>query len=368
MIEWWKPKFGTIELTNVSKVFENGYINEGPVTLTLETKISHFLGVKHAIFCNNGTSSIFLALKASGIGLGDFVAVPNVTFIATANAINLTGATPVLIDVYQDTLGIDMEHLMSMHEMYRFKAVVPVHVSGRSSLGRLNRDLLKFNNIRIIEDAAEAFASKNPRTGEYLGTESDAGAFSFSANKIITSGQGGLVVTNDDVIADSIRKLKDQGRGKRGTGGDDIHPVVGYNFKFTDLQAAVLDGQFDQLSQRKNHLIEVYKFYLQNIKKDTNSYLLNFDIANEEFPLWPEFRAKNVEKLTNILDKEEISYRKFWLPLHTQDAYSPGQVKPRLKTLTRDLIWLPSNYELTENQLNKICSAVNHYIESDSES
>ena len=365
MINWWTPKFGSKELVNLKMVLDNGYVNEGPVTQALEVKIKNLMGVKHAIFSSNGTSSIFLALKAHDIGVGDFVAVPNVTFIATANAVSLTGAIPVLIDVYSDTLGIDMMDLIEKNKVYKLKAVIPVHVSGRSSLGRLDREVLKTWKICIIEDAAEAFASKNPLTGKYLGTEFDVGTFSFSPNKIITSGQGGLIVTNNDIIAKAIRQLKDQGREHRGSGGDDDHPIIGYNFKFSDLQAAVLDAQMDEIEQRRGHLINVYKLYSENIIKNQDSYLLKFDISNGEFPLWPEFRTRNVKKLLSILHQKGIAYRKFWFPLHSQKAYKSKDISSEFKTFTSDLIWLPSNFDLDEEDIKHICSILNDFIESE---
>ena len=169
-------------------------------------------------------------------GVGDEVIVPDVTFIATANAVTLTGASPVLVDIDPRTLTLDPQRTERAITT-RTKAIVPVHVSGRAAdLGAI-MDIAQRHGLLVVEDAAEAFLSKHD--GKCLGTFGIAGCFSLSPNKTVTTGQGGLVVTDDDRLHVRLRELKDQGRPVRGTGGDDAHDSVGFNFKFTNLQAAI---------------------------------------------------------------------------------------------------------------------------------
>ena len=180
-------------------------------------------------------------------------------------------------------------------------------MSGRSANTHELMSTLKRLKIPFVEDAAEALGSRNPTTGSYLGTEGVAGAFSFSPNKIVTSGQGGLVVTNDDRMAGGIRELKDQGRPQRGSGGDDIHHSVGFNFKYTDLQASVLLGQLVKFNSRKQHLARVYEQYKELL--DDGSGLMNFQTNKGEFPLWPEICVPNRSHLEKALVENNIGYK-----------------------------------------------------------
>jgi perosamine synthetase len=223
----------------VAEVLDSNYLNEGEVTARFEKTLAELIGCKHVVAVTSGTSAIFLALAALGIGKGDEVIVPDVTFIATANAVTMTGARPILVDVDPLTLTMDPQALLRSITP-RTKAVVPVHVSGRAadlnSIGQIARQ----HGFHVIEDAAEAFMSKFD--GRCLGTFGIAGCLSFSPNKTITTGQGGAVLTDDGELNRRLRELKDQGRAVRGTGGDDVHATVGYNFKFTNVQAAWNEG------------------------------------------------------------------------------------------------------------------------------
>ena len=197
--------------------------------------------------------------------------VPDVTFIATANAVRMTGAQPVFLDIDPKTLNMDPEKITSVITD-KTKAIIPVHVSGRAADMQAILKIADQHGLTVIEDAAEAFLSMHE--GRYLGTLGRAGCLSFSPNKIITTGQGGAVLTDDDELFGRLRELKDQGRPVRGTGGDDVHYSVGYNFKFTNLQAAVGLGQLENLEQRVEKLRGIYHQYrdeLSGVRKESCS-------------------------------------------------------------------------------------------------
>ncbi|SVB90055.1 uncharacterized protein METZ01_LOCUS242909, partial [marine metagenome] len=179
------------------------------------------VGATYAVGVTNGTSALFLALAALGIGHGDEVVVPDLTFIATANAVTLTGATPVLVDIDPATLTISPEAFEKAITAHT-RAVIPVHISGRSADLPAIVAIAKEHGLAVVEDAAEAFASFHD--GRALGTIGIAGCLSFSPNKTIMTGQGGMVLTDDEGLHLRLRELKDQGRPVRGTGGDDPHP------------------------------------------------------------------------------------------------------------------------------------------------
>ncbi len=365
MIPWWSPQFTESATTKINTVLECGFPNEGPLSLELEEYFKSLFNCKHAILTTSGTSSIFLGLVAVGVKPGDKVAVPDLTFVATASAVRLAGAIPILIDIDPDSLMICPEQLRKSHLIHKFKTVIPVHVSGRSALTSEFMKAVKELQLTIIEDAAEAFASKDPITGKFLGTVGQMGAFSFSPNKIVTSGQGGLVVTDNDQFAFNVRNLKDQGRPIRGTGGDDDHPNAGYNFKYTDLQAALLLSQLEDLEKRIKHLINTYLEYESNVKKDLPGRLLKFNVDAGEFPLWPEFRTPRRIELELLFQENGIGFRKLWHPIHTQKTYSDLQSDfPNSTLASKETLWLPSSFKLKPDDIKVVSRILNSIVES----
>lgn len=353
---WWQPQIGKYEYQLIKTVLKNNFPNEGKLTVEFENKITKLLNVKHVVAVTSGTSAMFLSLKALGIGYGDEVIVPDLTFIATANAVEMTGAKAVLADIDPKTLTLDIQSFeKSITE--NTKAVIPVHVSGRAAnlieLGKIAQK----NNILVVEDAAEAFMSKYK--GKYLGTFGKTGCFSLSPAKTITCGQGGLIVTEDDRIYRSLKELKDQGRPKRGTGGDDIHYSLGFNFKFTDLQAAVGLGQLKYLKTRINRLKRNYILYRKYLDGLKGISIFNFNTQEDEIPQWTDILAQNRDGLDNFLKKHGIGCRRFWHPIHTQTYYKkPDILFPNSCMFSPKALWLPSSFMLSDNDIKDICSYI----------
>src|SRR5437763_2983864 len=188
---------GGREYELVKAVLDSNYLNEGDVTAEFERRLAGLLGVKHVVATTSGTAAIYLGLAGAGVGPGDEVIVPDVTFIATANAVAMAGAKPVLVDVNPKILNIDPE-AAARAVTSRTRAIVPVHVSGRPAAMTDILDVAISYGLAVIEDAAEGFMSR--LAGKCLGTFGNAGCFSFSPNKTITTGQGGAVVTDDDLL------------------------------------------------------------------------------------------------------------------------------------------------------------------------
>lgn len=351
-IPWWSPQIGPHELGLVKEVLESGYINEGEVAAKFERQIADLVGAKHGIATTSGTTAIFLSLAAAGIGHGDEVIVPDVTFIATANAVTLTGAKPVLVDIDPKTLNIDpaaFERAIGP----KTKAVVPVHVTGRGADMAKVCAIAKAHSLVVVEDAAEALRSKHE--GRWLGTWGRAGCFSFSPNKTITSGQGGMVVTDDDALAQRIRELKDQGRPVRGTGGDDLHPSLGFNFKLTNLQAAVALGQLHYLEDRLARQRRIYELYRDGLRDVSGIEVLPFDVKNGACPQWTDALCDRRDELEAHLRANGAGSRKFWFPLHTQAPYRlADDAFPNAIAATKRALWLPSAFQLTDEQVNDV--------------
>jgi perosamine synthetase len=357
-IPWWDVVSTGLEIDGLTKVIESDYYNEGNVTLDFEQKLSKDFDNSLIITSTSGTSALFLALRSLGIGPGDLVAVPNLTFIASATAVTLCGAKVVLMDV--DPLRMTASEMeVQRVEKLGVRAIIPVHVSGRSAWNNELRRIREEGRIFIVEDAAEAMGSKDPLSGKYLGTIGNAGIFSFSPNKIITTGQGGAVITNNIEIADKVRRLKDQGRPARGTGGADRHDYEGYNFKFTNLQSAVGIAQMSALHSRRKFLSDLYSSYRKAIADCEHQRLLPFDVNKGEFPLWPDMSFKDKSSMKSNFESRGIGYRDVWLPIHTQKPYLSSESFLNSIHLSNTTMWLPSSFKLTNEQVEEIINTLN---------
>jgi perosamine synthetase len=357
-IPWWTVEMAGKELDYLNEVISSGYINEGEFATRLEFEVSKKMDFANITLCTNGTSAIFLALRALGIGNGATVIVPNLTFIATANAVRLAGANVKLIDIKEHSLTID-EELLTEEFTEGVSAIIAVHVSGRSAITKKLLEICEARGIYLVEDAAEAFGSKDPLSQKPLGTIGDLGILSFSPNKVVTSGQGGAVVTRSTEWDEKVRALKDQGRLRRGTGGDDWHEKEGYNFKITNLQAAVGLAQMVKLEERVTHLRATYKLYQTELQDLRNGELLNFDIENGEVPLWPELKVAKRVLLERTLLREGVGFRNFWHPLSMQPGFLTNRPDlPISLQVSPKLMWLPSAFNLSKSDVKKVCQLI----------
>lgn len=350
------------ELERIRQVLQSNYLNEGEVTAEFERRIAERVGVRHAVAVTSGTIAIFAALAAAGVGRGDEVIIPDLTFIATANAVTLTGATPVLVDIDAATLTLDPDKAAAAVGP-RTKAIVPVHVSGRSADMTQLCGLASRHGLTMVEDAAEAFVSR--RAGRALGTIGHAGCLSFSPNKSITTGQGGMVLTDDPVLAGRVRELKDQGRPARGTGGDDLHPTLGFNFKLTNLQSAVGLAQLDALDERLERQRSIYRRYAERLSGARGLVLPGFDLDGGETPLWTDALVEHRDALDRHLADRGMGCRRFWLPIHTQAPYrTAGTDLPNSVRAAARAIWLPSAFTLSDADVDAVCDAILAFVEA----
>jgi len=343
----------------IKQVLNDNFPNEGKFAKLFEKKISTLLKAKYVVTATSGTISIFLALKALGIKKNDEVIVPNITFPATANAVELTGATPVFVDINKDNLLID-ENALKKKINKKTKAVVVVHISGRGNNIKKIAKITKKTKIHLVEDAAEAFMSKYEN--KFLGTFGDMGCFSFAPNKIITTGQGGIVVTNNKSLYKKLIRLKDQGRIGATTGGEDKYVSFGYNFKFTNLQAALGLSQLDKIKKRLSILKNNYRFYKKHLKQNKNFKLIGFNLQKGELPLWNDIYCTKRNQLFNFLKQQGVNCRYFWHPLNTCKPYKKSfSGLKNSKFLRKKLMWLPSSLNLKNKDLKKICYLINKY-------
>ena len=361
-IDFWVPQFGSEEKTRLAEVIDSGYLNDGEVTTQFERRIAELLDCKHVVATTSGTSAIFLALAGAGIKAGDEVLVPDVTFIATANAVSLAGATPVLVDVDPHTLNMDPA-AAKRAVTSKTKAIVPVHVSGRAADLASLAEIAKRHGLALIEDAAEALLSKY--RGKYLGTIGMAGCFSLSPNKTITTGQGGLIATNDDRLHVRLRELKDQGRPVKGTGGDDTHQSLGFNFKFTNLQAAIGLAQLKELPRRAERMRSIYKAYREGLRGLAGISVIPFNVDEGELPQWTDVLVEQRDALYEHLAARGMRGRRFWHAIHTQAPYlRSGQDFPNSARQVPHAMWLPSAFTLSDEDVASVCREVGNFVKT----
>lgn len=359
-LDFWVPQFGAEEKLLLAEVIDSGFLNDGELATQFEQRVAELLGCQFVVATTSGTTAIFLALAGIGVGPGDEVIVPDVTFIATANAVALAGAKPVLVDVDPRTLTLDpasVERAITA----RTKAVVPVHVSGRAADLKSIGEIADRNGLAVVEDAAEAFLSRH--RGRALGTFGVAGCFSLSPNKTITTGQGGLVATDDALLHVRLRELKDQGRPVRGTGGDDIHHRIGYNFKFTNMQAAVGLAQLNDLERRLRRMKEIHQHYVEGLRGVKGILALPFCAGEGEIPQWTDVLVEDRDRLYQHLCARGIHGRRFWHPLHTQAPYrAPDEQFPNSTKLSARALWLPSAFTLTDDDVLAVCREIRQFL------
>jgi perosamine synthetase len=343
----------------VKQVLESNYLNEGQHAASFEARLAELLGTKHAVAVTSGTAALSLSLVGCGVGHGDEVIVPDLTFIATANAVTMTGAKAVLVDVDPATLNIDpgaIERAITGHT----KAVVPVHVSGRAADMGAVLSLAEAHGLTVIEDAAEALLSRH--RGRCLGTFGKTGCFSFSPMKTVTTGQGGVIVTDDDDLDVRLRELKDQGRPVRGTGGDDVHKSLGYNFKLTNVQAAIGLAQLARLEGRMQRQRSIYRIYAERLREVPGIRILPFDLGAGECPQWTDALVENRDDLVAYLKSRGADCRKFWHPIHTQAPYRlSDDAFPNSTRLSPHALWLPSAFTLSDEDVDSVCGMIREF-------
>lgn len=360
-IPWFSPQVGDEEKAAVAAVIESNYLNDGPVTRRLEAEIANRLGVRHCVGVTSGTAAITLALMALGVGPGDEVLVPDITFVATANAVRLAGASVRLVEVEPRRFTMDPAKVEAAIGP-RTRAMVPVDINGRGADYRSLEELCRRHDLFLVCDAAESLGSS--WGGRPLASYGHAACLSFSANKRVTTGQGGIVATNDDLVRDRLIELKDQGRRVQGSGGDDLHPAMGYNFKLTNLQAAVGLAQLGRLDERVAHSLRRDQLYRQALG-DIGEIFFPPSDGPDEAPLWTDALFERRDVVRRALDAASIGYRGFWFPLHTQEPYrGDDRDFPVAVDVSRRGLWLPSDFRLTDDDIARTCDIIRAALRS----
>lgn len=357
MIPVAEPRLDGNEFKYVKDCVKSGWISSiGEYIKQFEDEFSGYIGTKHGIATSSGTTALHLALVSLGIGPGDEVIVPTLSFIATANCVAYTGATPVFVDSEPQTWNIDPNEI-EKHITDRTKAIIPVHLYGHPSNMDPILELAEKHSLHVIEDAAEAHGAEYKK--KKVGSLGIMGCYSFYGNKIITTGEGGMITTNNTDIAEKIMMLRDHAMSKTKRYW---HPTIGYNYRMTNMQAAVGLAQVERIEH-----------YIAAKRDIANMYNSQFnDIPNITPP--PEMKwARNVFWLYSILvddvDRDHlmvylrekgIDSRPFFYPMHTQPPYE-DHTREELGVacdLAARGLSLPSATTLKRKQIYYICETL----------
>ena len=361
MIPVAEPCLGEEELDNVIQAIKSGWISsQGKFILDFEQKFAQYCSVRHGIATSNGTVALHLALKALGIGEGNEVIVPALTFIATANAVTYCGAKPILVDSHPDYWCINPEKIEERITK-NTKAIIPVHLYGHPCDMDAIMGIARRYKLYVIEDAAEAHGARYKK--RRVGSFGDINCFSFYGNKIISTGEGGMCLTDNEALAEKMRILRDHGMNPR---RKYWHDVIGFNYRMTNLQAAIGVAQIEKLDKlvgSKRQLAMWYEKAFQGLAKEgairippqmpwaESVYWMYSILLEDDFSM-------NRDELTEGLRQNGIETRPLFNPLHYMPPYQNSERFPVAEELSRKGLSLPSSPKIDQ----KVASEIANYI------
>lgn len=368
MIPVSRPSIGKEELDAVEKIFQTGWLGMGSSVKEFEEKVAEFLGAKHVVAVNTGTSALHLALDSLGLKPGDEVLVPALTFVASIQAITATGAVPVFCDVELDTLNIDIQD-MKRKQTAKTKAIMPIHYRGQPCDMEVILEFAKQNNLRVVEDAAHAFGSSYK--GKKIGSFADITCFSFDPIKNITCGEGGAVVSQDNDLVGLMQKKRILGidkdtwsryRNERSWFYDVV--TQGYRYHMSNINAAIGLEQlkkFEKFSQRKK---EIARRYDDEFKKvDGLKVLFTKHDEVTMFTYIVKVLNKKREGLMKYLKENGIGSGVHYIPAHLFTHYDKYKVSlPNSEILYEEILTLPLYYDMKNNEVELVVSKVKEFM------
>ena len=368
------PHLAGNEWKYVKDCLDTGWISSvGSYVTSFENKVAEFAGSRFGVACVNGTNGLHIALILAKVNRGEMVIVPNITFVATLNAIRYAGADPILVDIDPGTWQMDLDLLQSyLEENTRsaeagcihkatgklIKAVMPVHVLG--NIGDINRlqEICSRFNLVIIEDSTEALGSWY--RGKHAGTFGLMGVFSFNGNKIISTGGGGVIVTDDEALAKKAKHLTTQAK----VGEEYMHDEVGFNYRLVNVLAAIGLAQMELLPsfiEKKKHIDRYYRERLSGV----GDILFQEVIENVNPNCWLfTFRTKKMRELLTCLNKQSIQSRPFWVPMNQLPMFSHDIYVSRddfSSLIYQQSISIPCSTGITDDQLEKVTESITRF-------
>lgn len=340
------------------------HLSLGPKVPEFESSFAAHCGTRHAIACINGTAALHLVVRAMGIKQGDEVITTPFSFVASSNCILMENATPVFADIDPLTWNIDPQKIAAAITQ-KTKALIPVDVFGQPPDFSAINTLARQHNLKVIEDSCEALGST--WHGKQAGCLAHAGVFGFYPNKQITTGEGGMVVTDDGELADLCRSIRNQGRAVGG--GWLAHPRLGYNYRLSDINAAIGHVQLGRLGEivaERNRVVRLYKdrlagesrLTLQKVAPGIEMSWFVFVVR-----LADRYTQADRDRILKTLADKGIGCNNYFVPIHLQPffveqfGYKPGSF-PVCEALAARTIALPFHHELTASDVDRVCETL----------
>ncbi|MCP4608197.1 MAG: DegT/DnrJ/EryC1/StrS family aminotransferase [Planctomycetes bacterium] len=364
-----RPDITDKEIEAVCEVLRSPDLSLGPKLPEFEKAFTDYTGLKRAVAVNSGTSGLFLSMLALGIAPGDEVITTPFTFIASASSIMMAGAKPVFVDIDPENLNIDPEKIEA-RITDRTKAILPVEVFGNpAGLDKVS-EIAKKHNLPVIEDSCEALGSE--LNGKKAGTFGTMSVFAFYPNKQITTGEGGMILTNDDSLADMCVSLRNQGRSPDGTWLG--HDRLGYNFRLSDINCALGIAQLSRLDQIKAKRLQVAKWYQQMLADDPRLIVPaesdGCDMSWFVFVvrLADSFTLDHRERILLAMRDKNIQVSNYFPPVHLQPfmvetfGYKQGDF-PITEAVCKSTIALPFHNNLTKDEVEIVCKTLKEVLD-----
>ncbi|HWQ75596.1 MAG TPA: aminotransferase class I/II-fold pyridoxal phosphate-dependent enzyme [Syntrophomonas sp.] len=343
------------EMQYIKEAFDTNWIAPlGPNVDQFEKELASYVGIAHAAALSSGTAAIHMALKAAGVGAGDIVFCPSLTFSATANPIIYQNAIPVFIDSDYETWNMSPSALEQAFEKYpNVKAVLVVHLYGLAADMDKIMAICKQHNVPLIEDAAESLGTTYK--GQYTGTFGDYGIFSFNGNKIITTSGGGMLVSNN---GERIEKVRFWATQSRDPARHYQHSELGYNYRMSNVVAGIGRGQLKVLNQRIEKKKEIFEFYKREVGSLPGVYMMPVNDWNQPnywlscITLQGEIRPLDIME---ALEKENIESRPIWKPMHMQPFFEQYDFigEGISQKIFENGVCLPSDTKMTYEDLDR---------------
>ncbi len=356
-----RPNITQAEIDAVSEVLRTPNLSLGPKLPEFEQAFASYCGTRYAAACSSGTAALHLLLEAMGVGAGDEVITTPFSFIATANCALMVGAKPVFVDVDPRTWNIDPAQIEPAVTS-QTKVIIPVDVFGTTAEMDTIEEIADRHGLKVIEDSCEALSSTYQ--GKPAGSFGDAGVFGFYPNKQITTGEGGMIVTDDEALADRCRSLRNQGRD--GQGGWLAHQRMGYNFRLSDIACALGLAQLARIEEIRTARNQVVTWYRRRLAEEARVVLQQ--VPEGVDPCWFVFvvrlsDAYGVEQRDRILTglrERGVECSNYFVPIHLQPFYverfgfKTGDF-PVCEALASNTVALPLHHELTEQDVDYVC-------------
>ncbi|SRF58177.1 DegT/DnrJ/EryC1/StrS aminotransferase family protein [Staphylococcus aureus] len=358
------------DIKNVCKTLESNWISMGPKVQEFEKMWAEEIGINYVSAVSSGTAALHLACLCCNFTYGDEVIVPALTFVATANAVKYTGATPVITDIESEHNLILSVESIKKNITSKTKGIIVVHYAGYTYNIEEIYKLAKEHNLYLIEDAAHAITSSY--NYKPLGTFGDLSCFSFYPNKNITTGEGGVIATDNKKFYEKIVSLRTHGMTtstwKRYNSNSSKYDItqLGYNYRMDDLRASLGISQFKKMKNNREYrksLVNKYRKLLQNYKEITIPFLENItSSSNYIFVIYIKNNVLKNNIITNLNEKK-IQTSFHYTPLHEFNYYNLGQSLPIVEKVAKGLITLPLHNQLTINDIKKVCHIIDITIQ-----